>query len=92
MQNVSVPLELNKRTCCGCLEFIINNLVAQSIFVGISNSTVNFGYWIKLGSVSSTPGLDHIFNRLGPALPTPPSLPSLPTHTCVKTPPCGEPM
>ena len=38
------------------------------------------------------PGLDHIFIRLGPAPPTPPSLSSLPTCTCVGTLPRWEPM
>ena len=38
------------------------------------------------------PGLDHIFIQLGPALATPPSLPGLPTRTCVGTLPRWVPM
>ena len=38
------------------------------------------------------PGLDHIFIQLGPAPPTPPSLPGLHARTCVGTLPHWEPM
>ena len=38
------------------------------------------------------PGLDHVFIRLGPAPPTPLSLPSRPAHTCVGTLPSWGPM
>ena len=47
---------------------------------------------IFLACVLTQPGLDHIFIRLGPAPLTPPSLPSLPAHTCVETLSCWEPM
>ena len=38
------------------------------------------------------PGLDHIFIRLDPAPPTPPSLGGLLARTCVRTLPRWEPM
>ena len=34
----------------------------------------------------SGPRLDHIFIRLGPTPPMPPSLPGLPARTCMGTP------
>jgi hypothetical protein len=54
----------------------------------LANCT-GFGF---LAPTKEGPMLDHIFILLGPASPTPPSLPGLPARTCVGTPSHWEPM
>jgi hypothetical protein len=50
-------------------------------------------YWILSSDVVFVfNGLDHIFIRLGPVPPTPPSLPGLHVRTCMGTLPHWEPM
>ena len=56
------------------------------------NKSFEVGYTRIIVGPTSCPGLDHICVQLGPTSPMPPSLPNLPAHTHVGSPPRSEPM
>jgi hypothetical protein len=86
---------LGKKPCRGL--YILTDIITPSrLLMGPTAMSLTSRTLEKCNSIilnTTTPtGLDHIFIRLGPAPPTPPSLPGLLAHTCVGTLPSWEPM